>query len=73
VNLIKAVAFMIADMATGVEAARLLTYKSAAELDAGRKNTLYASMAKKFAGDHAMQSVSQLAFRSISALLLWWS
>jgi acyl-CoA dehydrogenase len=43
----QAVAFMIADMATGVEAGRLLTYKAAAELDAGRKNTLYASMAKK--------------------------
>lgn len=44
---------MIADMAIGIEAARLLTYKAAYEIDAGHRNTLYASMAKAFAGDHA--------------------
>merc|ERR1712224_987536 len=44
---------MIAEMATGIEAARLLTYKSAYEIDQGRRNTLYASMAKAFAADHA--------------------
>ena len=48
----QAVAFMISDMATGVEAARLLTYKSAAEIDAGRRNTLWASMAKFMASEH---------------------
>lgn len=49
----QAIQFMIADMATSVEAARLLTYKSAVEVDAGRRNTLFASMAKRFAGDAA--------------------
>lgn len=49
----QAVSFMIADMAIGIEAARLLTYKSAYEIDAGRRNTIFASMAKAFAGDHA--------------------
>jgi len=40
------IAFMLADMATGIEASRLLTYKSAYEIDAGRSNTMFASMAK---------------------------
>ena len=37
----------------GIEASRMLVYKSAYEIDNGRKNTLFASMAKAFAGDHA--------------------
>jgi len=49
----QAVSFMIADMATGIEAARLLTHKSAFMIDRGIKNTMFASMAKVFAGDHA--------------------
>ena len=48
----QAVSFMIAEMAMGVEAARLLTHKAAWEIDMGRKNTIFASMAKGFAGDH---------------------
>jgi acyl-CoA dehydrogenase len=40
-------------LATGIEASRGLVYKSAFEIDQGRKNTLYASMAKMFAADHA--------------------
>jgi len=51
----QAVAFMIADMATGIEAARGLVHKSAFEIDQGRRNTIFASMAKRFAGDHANQ------------------
>jgi len=49
----QAVAFMIADMAAGIEMARLMTYKAACEIDAGRRNTMWASMAKGFAADHA--------------------
>ena len=49
----RSISFMIADMAIGIEAARCLVHKSAWEIDQGRKNTLYASMAKAFAGDHA--------------------
>ena len=52
----QAIAFKIAEMATGIEAGRLLTYKAAAEIDAGRRNSLWASMAKAFAGDHAQKT-----------------
>jgi acyl-CoA dehydrogenase len=51
----QAIQFMIADMATKVEAARLLTWKSAALLDRGERNTLASSHAKRFAADSAME------------------
>jgi acyl-CoA dehydrogenase len=51
----QAVAFMIADMATKIEAARLLTWESAVLLDQGKRNTLVASHAKRFAADTAME------------------
>ena len=51
----EAVQFMIADKATGVEAARLLTWKSATLLDQGKRNTLGSSHAKRFAADAAMK------------------
>ena len=51
----EAIQFIIADMATGVEAARLLTWKSAALLDQGKRNTLASSHAKRFAADTAMK------------------
>jgi acyl-CoA dehydrogenase len=51
----QAIQFMIADMATKVEAARLLTWKSAALLDQGERNTLASSHAKRFAADSAME------------------
>lgn len=54
----QAIAFMLADMATGIEAARLLTLKSAYEIDQGRSNTMFASMAKVFAGDHCNKVVA---------------
>ena len=49
----QAVAFILADMAIGVESARLAMYKSAYEIDQGRRNTYYASIAKALAGDVA--------------------
>ena len=54
----QAVSFMLADMATGIEASRLLAYKSAWEVDQGRSNTMYASMAKAFAADHCNKVVA---------------
>jgi acyl-CoA dehydrogenase len=51
----QAIQFLIADMATDVEAARLLTWKSAVMLDQGQRNTLVSSHAKRFAGDAAMK------------------
>ena len=49
------VSFMIAEMARDIEAGRLLVWKSACEIDAGRKNTYYASIAKMFAADVCMR------------------
>jgi acyl-CoA dehydrogenase len=51
------VSFLIADMATEIEAARLLTWQAAWMLDAGygRRATLYSSFAKRFAADTAMK------------------
>ncbi|HEY7379754.1 MAG TPA: acyl-CoA dehydrogenase family protein [Gaiella sp.] len=49
--------FMIADMATEIEAARLLVWQAAWMLDQGygRRATLYSSFAKRFAADTAMK------------------
>ena len=47
----QAVSFMIAEMAMNIEAARLLVWKSAHEIDQGRRNTKFAAMAKAFAAD----------------------
>tara|TARA_Y100001954_G_scaffold224943_1_gene264903 strand:- start:755 stop:1897 length:1143 start_codon:yes stop_codon:yes gene_type:complete len=49
------VSFMIADMASDIEAARMLVWKSAYEIDQGRRNTLYAAYAKRFAADTCMR------------------
>src|SRR5687768_11384818 len=51
----QAIQFMIADMATKIEAARLLVHKSAVLLDQGKRNTLASSHAKRFAADSAME------------------
>jgi acyl-CoA dehydrogenase len=51
----QAVAFMIADMATKVEAGRLLVWQSAVQLDQGKRNTLASSHAKRFSADSAME------------------
>jgi acyl-CoA dehydrogenase len=51
----QAIQFMIADMATKIEAARLLTWQSAVLLDQGQRNTLQSSHAKRFAADSAME------------------
>lgn len=49
----QAVAFMLADMAIGVETARLSWMKSAWIIDQGKRNTLEASIAKAYAADVA--------------------
>jgi acyl-CoA dehydrogenase len=51
----QAIQFIIADMATKIEAARLLVWQSAALLDQGKRNTLASSHAKRFAADIAME------------------
>ena len=47
--------FLIADMATDIEAARLLTWQAAWVLDQGKRATLQSSFAKRFAADTAMK------------------
>jgi len=46
---------MLADMATGIEASRLLVKLAASEVDSGKRNTLHASMAKRLGADIANQ------------------
>ncbi len=49
------VSFMIADMASDVEAGRYLVWKAALEADKGKCNTLFAAYAKRFTADTAMR------------------
>ncbi|AIN95643.1 acyl-coenzyme a dehydrogenase, putative [Leishmania panamensis] len=49
----QAVAFMLAEMAAGVEACRLMTYRAGWDTDQGRRNTYYASCAKMMAANLA--------------------
>jgi alkylation response protein AidB-like acyl-CoA dehydrogenase len=52
----QAIAFKLADMATEIEAARLLVYKAAALKDAGENYDIASSMAKVFASEVAMKT-----------------
>ena len=54
----QAVSFMLADMAIGIEASKLCTYRSAWEIDNGQKNTYFASIAKALASEVANKSAS---------------
>jgi acyl-CoA dehydrogenase len=54
----QAVQSMLADMATDIDAARLLTLRSAAMLDAGKKASLQSSMGKLFAAEMAMKATT---------------
>jgi acyl-CoA dehydrogenase len=51
----QAIQFMIADMATKIEAARGLVWHSGVLLDQGKRNTLMSSHAKRFSADTAME------------------
>ena len=51
----QAIGFLIADMATEIEAARLLCWRAATALDAGEPATLLSAHAKRFAADTAMK------------------
>ncbi|XP_045458365.1 probable medium-chain specific acyl-CoA dehydrogenase, mitochondrial isoform X2 [Melitaea cinxia] len=54
----QAVSFMLADMAIGVETARLAWQKSAWMVDHGQKNTVMASVAKCYASEIANKAAS---------------
>lgn len=49
----QAVAFILADMAIGIESARMMVWRAAQMIDEGQRNTYYASIAKALAGDVA--------------------
>jgi len=53
------VSFKLADMATQLEAARLLVYQAARDKDAGRPYKLSGSMAKLFAAEAAMKITTE--------------
>ncbi len=55
----QAIAFSLADMATEVDAARLLIWRAAALADAGRPFAREASMGKLFASEAAMRATSK--------------
>jgi acyl-CoA dehydrogenase len=52
------VSFLIADMATEIEAARLLVWQAAWLNDQGKRATLQSSYAKRFAADTAMKATT---------------
>jgi acyl-CoA dehydrogenase len=54
----QAVAFMLADMAIGIESARMMVYRSAYMRDQGEKNTWHASIAKALASEVANKSAA---------------
>lgn len=55
----QAVAFKLAEMAIGVETARLMILRAAFEADAGRPNTYYASIAKAYASEVANRAAAE--------------
>ena len=55
----QAIQWKLADMATEIEAARLLTFRAAAMKDAGLKTTMESSMAKLYAGEVAVRCANE--------------
>ena len=55
----QAIQWKLADMATEIDAARLLTMRSASMKDAGTKSTLESSMAKLFASEVAVKCANE--------------
>jgi alkylation response protein AidB-like acyl-CoA dehydrogenase len=55
----QAIQWKLADMATEIEAARLLTYRAASMKDAGFKTTLESSMAKLYASEVAVRCANE--------------
>jgi alkylation response protein AidB-like acyl-CoA dehydrogenase len=55
----QAIGFKLADMATQIDAARLLTHRAAAMKDAGMKTTLESSMAKLYSSEVAVRCADE--------------
>ncbi len=56
---LQAIAFKLADLATEIDAARLLTLRAAAMKDAGMKTTLESSMAKLYSSEVAVKCANE--------------
>ncbi|KAG2223214.1 hypothetical protein INT45_006095 [Circinella minor] len=54
----QAVSFMLADMAIGIESARMMVYRAALMRDQGEKNTWHASIAKALASEVANKTAA---------------
>ncbi|HWQ10759.1 MAG TPA: acyl-CoA dehydrogenase family protein, partial [Holophaga sp.] len=54
----QAVSFLLADLATKIEAARLLTWMAAWMTDQGQRNSKHSAMAKTYATDTAMEAAT---------------
>ncbi len=55
----QAIQFMLADMATEIEAARLLCYQAASRKDAGERTTHHSAMAKLYASEVAVRAAEK--------------
>lgn len=55
----QAIQFMLADMATEIDAARLLTYRAATIKDSGERVTQFSAMAKLFASEVAVRATEK--------------
>ncbi|HEX7706261.1 MAG TPA: acyl-CoA dehydrogenase family protein, partial [Thermoanaerobaculia bacterium] len=55
----QAIQFMLADMATEIEAARLLTHRAATIKDAGERVTQFSAMAKLYASEVAVRATEK--------------
>ncbi len=55
----QAIQWKLADLATEIEAAKLLTFRAAAMKDAGKKTTLESSMAKLYASEVAVKCANE--------------
>ena len=64
---------MLADMAIGIEASRLLVYRGAWEADQGRRNTYYASLAKALAADVANKSAADAVQVSTTIAIVFYA
>jgi len=62
---------MLADMAIGVEVSRLITYRAAVEVDNGKRNTYYASIAKCLASEVAMKNASDAIQVGVELMVLY--
>ncbi|MGH2543264.1 MAG: acyl-CoA dehydrogenase family protein, partial [Ardenticatenaceae bacterium] len=51
----QAIGHRLAEMAMNIDAARLLAWRAAHQIDSGQPNSMWSSMAKAFAADMAMQ------------------